>query len=168
MPDKALYLLAVFDGEAQEILAGYYRILQENGFVGSQTKGVPYHFTLGSCGVEREKELVEKLGEVCAETDAFGVDLAHIGLFGLNVLFIAPAMNAGLLGLREAFFPNVDSGEPPWVAHATLLIDTPEATLRALPLVAGSFKPFKARIESVALYEFFPARMVGECGLKRG
>lgn len=47
MQDKKLYLIANFDSETQNILAGYYNILMQNGFIGNQTKNIPYHFTLG-------------------------------------------------------------------------------------------------------------------------
>jgi len=165
MQDKALYLLAEFDGETQKPLAEYFEVLSQNGFVGSQTKDIPYHFTLGSRGVEFENQMLDALEKICPETAAVDIHLDHIGLFGLNVLFAAPGMNCELLKLQQSFFP--DCGDcSAWAAHATLLIDEPEIILRALPLVAKNFKPMKARIESVALYEFFPARLIARYFLR--
>jgi len=165
MNDKSLYLLAQFDKETQEKLTGYYAILQQNGFIGNQTKNIPYHFTLGKKDVDCEKQLTDYLDEVCANTACFDIHLSHIALFGLNVLFIAPDMNFELLTLRQKFFPDCGDGAYNWTAHATLLIDEPEGILKALPIVANSFKPFKGRIGSLGLYEFFPMRFIKECTL---
>jgi len=65
-----------------------------------------------------------------------------------------------LLKLQQSLFPEYGNGFHYWAAHATLLIDEPDVILKALPIVAENFKPFKARIESIALYEFFPKRLI--------
>ena len=165
MQDKALYLLAKFDEETQSILAGYYAVLRQNGFTGNQTKNIPYHFTLGSRSIDCEEQTVNDLEKICSATHCFEINIAHIGLFGLNVLFISPNMNFELLKLQQSFFPDSGNGYHFWTAHATLLIDEPEVIQKALPVVAKEFKPMKARIESVALYEFFPTRFIRECSL---
>ncbi|MCL2811549.1 MAG: 2'-5' RNA ligase [Clostridia bacterium] len=167
MQDKALYVLAQFGEETQNILAGYYDVLYLNGFIGSQTKNIPYHFTLGSRSIDCEEQTINDLEKICSDTPCFEINLAHIGLFDLSVLFICPNMNFELLKLQQCFFPDSGNGYHLWVAHATLLIDEPEAIHEALLIVAQNFKPFKARIESVALYEFFSARFIYECKLRR-
>ncbi|NLG98700.1 MAG: 2'-5' RNA ligase family protein [Chloroflexi bacterium] len=165
MEDKSLYLLAQFDQETQEILAGYYDILRQNGFIGKQTKNIPYHFTLGKKEIDCEKQLIDDLEKICANTTCIDIHLSHIGLFGLGVLFIAPDMNFELLTLQQKFFPHCGSGAYNWTAHATLLIDEPENILKALPVIAENFKPFISRIERIGLYEFFPTRFIKECSL---
>jgi len=167
MQNKALYLLAQFDEESQKKLTDYYDILCQNGFIGNQTKDIPYHFTLGSYGVEYEEKLLVMLDEVCSNTNCIEISLSHIGLFGQNVLFIAPSMNFELLNLRQRFFEEDSCGCHQWVAHTTLLIDESQVILKAIPIITDRFKPFKARIESVGLYEFFPTRFVKECKLNR-
>lgn len=166
MEDKALYLFAQFDEKTEETLAGYYTILSRHGFTGRQTKNIPYHFTLGSLGIENKGSLIEKLEKVCSETECIDICLGHIGLFGLNVLFVGPNMNFELLSLQNRFFPDCGYGLTPWTAHATLLIDEPDAVLKALPIVAENFKPMSAQIQSIGLYEFFPARFIMSCGLQ--
>jgi len=158
--EKSFYLLAKFDENTQSTLSGYYDILRENGFTGEQTKNIPYHFTLGSRVIDDEKQITNDLEKICPTTNCFDINLAHIGLFGLNVLFISPNMNFELLKLRQKFFHNCGNGFHTWTAHATLLIDKPDMIIKALPILAENFKPFKARIESVELYEFFPARFI--------
>ena len=167
MQEKALGLIAIFDKETQNILTGYYDILVQNGFIGEQTKNIPYHFTLGSRSIECENQLIGELDKICNETDCIDIKLDHIGLFGLKVLFIEPNMNFELLKLQQSFFSDCGNGYHPWTAHATLLMDEPDVILKALPIVAETFKPFKARIESIELYEFFPARLIKECKLRK-
>lgn len=166
MEDKYLYLLAQFDKKTQETFAGYYDILRQNGFIGNQTKNIPYHITLGKKDIDCEKQLIGELDEICANTACIDIHLSHIGLFGLNVLFIAPDMNFELLTLQKKFFSSCGNGAYNWTAHVTLLIDGPEKILKALPIVAKNFKPFIARIESIGLYEFFPTRFIKEWPLR--
>jgi len=163
---KALYLMAKFDEQTQDILAGYYDVLCKHGFKGSQTKNIPYHFTLGSVDVDCEEKVISDMEKICAGALSFEINLAHIGLFGLNVLFISPNMNFELLKLQQSFFPQCGNGFHYWAAHTTLLIDEPEAIVKALPLVAEKFKRFKSRIESIELYEFFPKRFITSCKLR--
>lgn len=166
MNDKYLYLLAQFDKETQGVLAGYYDILQQNGFVGNQTKNIPYHFTLGKKDVDYEKQLIDDLDIICASTTCIDIHLSHIGLFSSKVLFIAPDMNFELLTLQQKFFPQIGNGAYNWTAHATMLLDEQDKILNALPTMTETFKSFIARIESIGLYEFFPMRFIKEYSLK--
>jgi 2'-5' RNA ligase len=165
MQDKVLSLLAIFDSATQDRLGDYYDILFQNGFIGTQTKDVPYHFTLGSRSVDYEEQMINELNIICSETPCIDISLGYIGLFGQRVIFVAPCMNFELQKLQNRFFDDCGNGCHKWAAHATLLLDEPQAILEALPIVTEKFQPFKARIESVALYEFFPKRFVKECML---
>ena len=162
MQSKALYLLAQFDEETQNILTDYYNTLCQNGFIGTQTKDMPYHFTLGSYDVGCKEQLIDMLDEVCSNINYIDISLIYIGLLGQKVLFIAPSTNFELLNLQQRFFVDGSCGYHNWVAHATLLIDEPETILKVIPIVTDKFKPFKARIESIGLYEFFPKRFIKE------
>jgi len=166
MVGKALYLMAKFDEETQNTLTSYYNVLYRNGYVGSQTKNIPYHITLGSHSIDTENQTIDKLEKICSATTSFEINLAHIGLFGLDVLFISPAMNFELLKLQQSFFPDYGSGYHTWIAHTTMLIDEPNNTIKALAILTDEFKPFRARIECVELYEFFPTRYIKSCRLK--
>jgi len=163
MQDKALFLLANFDSETQDKLGGYYDTLLQHGFIGTQTKNIPYHFTLGSCSVDYEKRMINELNKICSETPCIDISLGYIGLFEQRVIFVAPCMNFELQKLQNSFFDDCGNGCHKWAAHATLLLDEPQVILKALPIVTEKFQPFKARIESVALYEFFPKRLIKEC-----
>ena len=161
MDGKALYLLAEFDSETQEALAECYKALKEQGFNGTQTKDIPYHFTMGTFSCDREQELAQDAARICAETQAIDIRLDHLGLFGLHVLFAEPNMNTELLALVKCFSPDTGKGCHLWAAHATLLIDEPENILGALPIAAKAFRPTHAQITRIGLYEFFPLRPIG-------
>ncbi|MDR1693350.1 MAG: 2'-5' RNA ligase [Oscillospiraceae bacterium] len=167
MNGNFLCLLAQFDEATQERLAGYYGILRQNGFEGTQTKEIPYHFTLGKKEVRSEAQLAEELEKLCAGIDRIDIHLSHLGLFaGAGVLFAAPDMNFELLTLQQRFYPHCGNGAYNWTAHATLLIDEPETIIRALPIAVKCFSPFIARIERIGLYEFFPMRFIKEVPLR--
>jgi hypothetical protein len=74
-------------------------------------------------------------------------------------------VNYELLDLHKAFVRGCIDDSLEWTAHTTILIDEAQNIQRALPLVVQSFKPLKARVESVSLYEFFPTRFIAKCNL---
>ena len=55
--DKKLYIIAELDDSTQKIIKNYEEILHENGFVGKQTKNIPYHITLGCYSLDFEHYL---------------------------------------------------------------------------------------------------------------
>ena len=167
MADKRIYLVAQFDENTNKSLAGIYAKLVGKGLIGEQTKEISYHFTLGSFDLECEHQVLERVQIVCAKTRAFDICLSHIGLFGQKVLFLAPSMNTRLLKLYKDLVPDaaIDNCHN-WVAHATILIDSLENIQAAIPIVAQSFSPFIAQIESIGIYEFFPKRFIAEYHLE--
>lgn len=162
LEEKRLYVLAQFDTETERRLAGLYGALAAEGFTGTQTKGIPYHVTLGTFAIADEAETVRRAQAVARGIAAFPLLLAYVGLFGMNVLFIAPAVRRELLDLLQAAVPHGGTADEfPWVAHVTLLMDEPEAVRRAIPVLAKHFTPFLAKVESIGVYEFFPERKIG-------
>lgn len=165
MENKTLYILAEFDENTQNILSGYYKILENNAFVGTQTKNIPYHFTLGCMSLENEGILTQAIDKFCSKNKTIDIRLDHIGLFGMNVLFIEPNVNFELLSLQNYFFNNDGKGYHSWSPHASVLIDNPVNVLKALPILSENFKPIHAKIEKVSLYEFFPTRFIKSSNL---
>ena len=167
MQDKHLYVLAQYDLDTQRRLNDLYQVLINHGFIGTQTTGIPHHITLGKFDVKNEVPVVERVQEAAANAQAFTLRLAYLGLFGLRVLFIAPAVKRELLDLLHAVAPKGSTADEfPWTAHTTLLMDEPEAIQRAIPVAAEHFLPFRATIESLGVYEFFPEREIGVYPLK--
>lgn len=159
MKDKFLCILAQYDKETELKLKEIQKVLLDNGFVGKQTRDLPNHITLGSFDVSQELMLKEKIKMVSSRFKSFDIKLNNIGLFGFEVLFIAPSANYELLNLQK-YFNNSDGLD--WTAHTTMLIDNHETIYKALPYVAEKFESFKGKIESISLYEFWPTRFILE------
>jgi len=162
MSDKALYVLAGLNEDTQDLLAEYQTALTEKGYIGTQTKNIPYHITLGSFSTDCENMLAKKLNDYALTNPSVELMYNYIGIFGGGkVLFVCPDATHQLLALKEAFNDNRD-----WTAHTTLLIDESEIVLDAAKALLSSFKPFSAKIDSLHLYEFFPTRHILSVKLK--
>ena len=166
MAEQFLTLMADLDDIAQARMSGWYRSLQEAGFTGVQTPGLPYHISLSTFPLDQEKEAAEIARKAAAEYAPVHVHLSHIGMFaGGKVLFAAPEKDAELAALQEA----CRSGAPqqyPWTPHATILIDEPETVFAALPVFVNLFVPFTTRITRLHLCAFWPTREVGSFTLE--
>ena len=161
MKDKFLCIMAQFDKETELRLKEIQKVLLDNGFVGKQTPNIPNHIALGSFDVSQEMMIKERMKMVSEHFQSFDIKLNNIGLFGLDVLFIAPSVNHELLNLQK-YFNNDYADGLGWTAHTTMLIDDHEIIQKALPYLAENFKSFKGRIESISLYEFWPTRFILE------
>lgn len=159
MKQKFLCVMAEYDSETEEKLKAIQKVLYDKGFIGRQTKGLLNHITLGTFNIAQEEQLIKKVQEASKQMNGFDIRLNSIGLFGLSVLFIAPAVNHELLELQGMFNDNYADGMD-WTAHTTLLIDEPKIIQKALPIVAEEFKSFAGRIETISLYEFWPNRFI--------
>jgi 2'-5' RNA ligase len=164
---KRLYLVALLDRETERKLDALTRTLASLGLCENPQLSIPFHITLAEYDPLLEAQAVHRAREASARIAPLTVQLNHIGLFGLKVLFAAPGPSRELLALHEAFIPQEDvTGINDWVAHVTLLIDEPEEHMvKAIPIVAEMFTPMEARVESVAVYEFPPARFVDKFDL---
>lgn len=160
--NTVLYVLAGYDDKTETYLSGMQKKLYDQGFSGRHTKNIPMHISLGCFPCEKENELKTLLHSKAQEISASEVGFSHIGLFpGGEVLFAAPDANKELLALKEIFCGDTDL-----TPHTTLLIDDPDSILKALPAVMEDFSPFRGKITSLHLYEFFPARHILTVPLK--
>lgn len=161
MKDKFLCVMAQYDEGTEQKLKKIQKVLLDNGFVGKQTPNLPNHITLGTFELSKEEILKEKIKSLSKNFKSFDIKLNSIGLFGLDVLFIAPSVNYELLNLHQ-HFSEYYTDELGWTAHTTMLIDNTEVIQKALIYVAENFKGFIGRIESISLYEFWPTRFILE------
>lgn len=161
MKGKFLCVMAQYDEETEQKLKKIQKILLDNGFKGKQTPNLPNHITLGTFEISEEEILKEKIKRVSNNFQSFDIKLNNIGLFGLDVLFIAPLVSHELLSLQQ-YFSSKYADDLDWTAHTTMLIESSDVIQRALPLLAENFKGFRGRIESISLYEFWPTRFIIE------
>lgn len=160
--DKILCVLAGYDAQTEQYLAELQQSLYDRGFVGTQTKDIFMHITLGTFAPADEEMLIEQMKVAAADFSSIDVTFNHIGIFGgSRVLFAAPDPNTKLLALKECFVSSDN-----WTPHTTMLIDEPETIFRAAPVVANGFKAFRGRVESLHLCEFWPTRPIYSIPLK--
>jgi 2'-5' RNA ligase len=158
--DKNLYIIGELDDDSQNLLKNYEKIISENGLIGKQTKDIPYHITLCSFPTEYEdylKDLLEKIGKKFKEIN---ISYSGFGLFGLNVLYLNPAMNIELIELYNFIKDKSYSKDDDLSAHTTILIDEPENILKILPKLVEGSKKINGKINHISLYEFFPKRFI--------
>ncbi len=128
---------------------------------------MPPHITIAYFDINRETEIKQKIEDVSTNIKSFNLSFNHIGLFGLKVMFLAPDVNYELLELHKQFDDISIKSSRGWTAHVTVLIDDSENIKKALPLVAQNLKQLNAKVESLRLYEFFPARFIGDYALRK-
>ncbi len=167
MEGKRLYLVALLDRETERKLDAITRALATLGLCEKPQLSIPFHITLADFDPALEAQVAHRVREASARLAPLTIQLIHIGLFGLKVLFAAPAPSRELFALHDAFAPQEEANDThAWVAHVTLLIDEPEEHMvKAIPIVAEMFAPMEARVQSLAVYEFPPARFVDKFDL---
>lgn len=156
MDKKILCVMAGYDDDTEQRLAAMQNKLYEKGFVGTHTKNLPQHITLGTFSTEKETELIDIVTRVSQEIKPFDITFNHVGIFnGSNILFVAPDSNSSLFKLKENFGESYN-----WTPHTTMLIDKPGNIYAALPFLAESFKSFQGSVQNIHLYEFWPSRHI--------
>ncbi|MFT4004391.1 MAG: 2'-5' RNA ligase [Lacrimispora sp.] len=156
MEKKILCVMVGYDDNTERYLADMQNKLYEKGFIGTHTKGLPQHITLGTFPIEEETKLIDLVIRISQKIRPFDITFNHIGVFnGSEVLFVAPDPNSNLFNLKKDFGESYN-----WTPHTTMLIDKPENIYAALPVLAESFKSFQGSIQNIHLYEFWPSRHI--------
>ena len=160
MAEQFLTLMADLDEESQKLMSGWYDMLKEAGFTGTQTPGLTYHISLATFPLEKEKEAVALMQKVAEEFSPVSVHISHVGMFaGGKVLFGAPERNSAMDALQKACGKE-NIHKYPWTPHATILIEEPETVYAALPVLMKSFHPFVGKITRLHLCAFWPTREI--------
>jgi 2'-5' RNA ligase len=158
--DKKLYLLAELDDTSQLEIKEIEKTIIENGFIGKQTKDIPYHITLCSFPIEMEKFLKDLLENSSKKFKKININFSSLGLFGLKVLFMNPNMNNELIEMYNYLKENSFEKDYDLSAHTTLIIDEPENIIKILPKIVEKYKGLNGEIKYISLYEFFPVRFI--------
>lgn len=161
MAETFLTLMADYDMAAQFRMDGWYNAIQRAGFSGTQTPGLNHHISLATFPVEAEAEAIALTKRIAAEYAPVEVHVSHVGLFaGSRVLFAAPESNPALTALQRACADDRPLNGYSWTPHTTMLIDTPENIVAALPVLMQKFEPFRGRITHLHLCAFWPTREI--------
>ena len=164
--DKKLYILAELDDDTQKIIKNYEEIIKDNGFVGKQTKDIPYHITLGCYSIEYENNLKVLLENIENNFSEIYISYSGFGLFNLDVLFLIPSMNIKLIELYNYVKENSLNKDNDFSPHTTLFMDEPENILKILPKFVEKSNKINGRIKYIGLYEFFPKNLIKKIKLK--
>ena len=160
MAEQFLTLMADLDDKSHGTLSGWFHILQQQGFIGTQTPALPYHISLSNFPLDQEEEAIKNVQRIATKFAPISVHYSHIGLFpGGKVLFAAPEKTTALTALYEACKSN-STQQHIWTPHTTILIDEPDNVLAALPFVVKAFVPFIATITRLHLCAFWPTREI--------
>lgn len=161
MDDKIICVLAGFDENTQAHLANMQTNLYDYGFVGTHTKDLICHITLGTFGPDRESEIVKAVDTAAQNFKSFDITFNHVGIFGgSKVLFVAPDPNCQLLKLKEVFGSSFN-----WTPHTTMLIDKPQTIYKALPILSDNFASFQGKVTQLDVFEFWPTRHIYSANL---
>jgi 2'-5' RNA ligase len=158
--DKLLYIVAELDDDTQAKIKELEKIIFENGFIGKQTKDIPYHITLCSFTTDNENYLVNLLEKINGKFNVMNIKFSGLGLFGLNVLYINPYMNKELIELYNFVKEKSQNKDEDLAAHMTLFIDEPENVMKILPKIGEKFQGLDGKIKYISSYEFFPLRFI--------
>ena len=159
MDEQFLTLMADLDDGTQARMSGWYDNLRKAGFTGTQTPGLPFHISMATFPLDKEREAIEVCKKAAAEFQPFPVHVSHIGLFaGGKVLFGAPERSERMADLHAACekYP----GRFPWTPHITIMIDEPETICTALSVLIKSFYPFTGSVTRLHLCAFWPTREI--------
>ncbi len=167
MAEQFLTLMADLDDESQEIMAGWYKDLQDAGFTGTQTPNLPFHISMASFPLNKEQAAVELARKAAGEFSPIPVHISHIGIFAPGkVLFGGPERSNDLDLLHNVCETDPDL-QYPWTPHVTILIDEPATICKALPIFLKSFHPFVGRVTRLHLCAFWPTREILSVELNR-
>lgn len=174
MQEKYLCAMALFDEETNLYFG---RLRYHIKTLGVECLEIPPHITLGVYVNLDENELGAWTEEFYTNHSPIRVNFNHIGLFGTTVCFAAPRVDENLLQFHSDYHQKYDdySGEigfnytlksNNWTPHASVVINTPESILKALPIIQENFEPFIGYIEKIGVYEFSPMREIKVVHLK--
>lgn len=160
MAEEFLTLMAELDDDTQTLLSGWYDEIKSAGVIGRQTPGLPYHISMATIPLEREREAAALTRKLAAEFSSFPIHFSHMGMFaGGKVLFCAPEREEPLNRLYDACKAE-NRSQFPWTPHVTMLIDEADTVHSVLPLFVRSFCPFAAKVVRLRLCAFWPTREV--------
>ncbi len=136
---------------------------------GITTPEIPPHFTLGTYKDIDLDELTMWVKEVAADFTPIDIRISHLGLFNTGALFLQPLESKDLRELHfrlhqryddqhaaNGYYYSLYSGQ--WSPHVTLVLGGKETLLDALEVSYDAFKAFDAKIDRLAIYEFYPVK----------
>ena len=80
MAEEFITLMADLDDNSQTLLTNWYEELNQKGFNGTQTIGIPYHISLGSFSLDKE-EVIETVKDLANDFNTIPICINSINVF---------------------------------------------------------------------------------------
>lgn len=127
---------------------------------------LPYHFTIYSWSIEREKEVISFLKSI--EFPKLELTVNEVDIMSGNensyVLYLGMEKNPLLLKLQDIFYQQFGSeyyNPNHFLFHITLHITKDrEEIIRMKHIIEKGFEPFSLEVSQFGLYEIYPAKLV--------
>jgi 2'-5' RNA ligase len=168
--DKVFYaVIGLLDDSSQSMIYEMWKSLEKNGLRSKVVAdGLPPHITLAVYEDISEDLVLSWVEKFSSNEYQQPIIFNHIGIFFEQTIFIAPRVSEELLLFHKRFHSNLEGyhGQTgwlytplsnQWVPHVTIMHNSSEENKAAIPLVMKEFKTIKGRIDSLAVYKFYPA-----------
>ncbi len=162
-------VIGLLDENSQNIFHTLWRQLAAKGLESrAAADGLPPHVTFAIYEGLTDETLLSWVEAFSQKEVQLEVSFNHIGTFTDQAVFLAPRVSEELLAFHRRYHSCLEeyhgqtgwlftpsSGE--WVPHATVMHNSPAENKAAVPYIMEQFAPFKAKIESLAVYKFYPS-----------
>lgn len=164
-----MYLIsAYFDEQTNRTIHRYIRqIAEKTGNTFMCDNHVPPHMTISSVEARRGEVLIPDLEKLQSKLSAGTIEIVSTGMFFPYVIYLAPVLNAYLLGLSQQIYDAVHAipevkvnrfYQPlQWYPHITLgKTLTKEQMQTAFAVMQDGFAPWKAQVVKIGLAKTNP------------
>lgn len=156
--DKFLTVYAVLDEISQKALTILQNEILKNFPNSTQTKGIPFHISLGSFPLTKKKEVLNKMRQMKKICNPSEIELVQLDHFNFQVIYAKPVKTKELLILHQVFEGNYADGHF-WEPHVSLYCGKSEEGKKIISQY--SFPEMKATIVGIECGEFFPPKIIG-------
>ena len=159
--EKFITVMAIFDENTQKLLQSIQDELNEQYGFGTQTKGIPFHITLGSYAVEETQAITSRIINVASKTKGFDVRFIGLNHFGNVVRYIEPEISEELIALHRHFDSDYANGFDGWMPHATVYRHSEAKEIELSKQIVDKVgKLVNTKIVGIELGEFFPPKKI--------
>lgn len=168
------YVVAFFDDETNYKFKKINVALNNNNI---KTIDLEPHITLAAYSEIEKNVLVDWISKICENEKSFEVNFNHIGMFGLDVVFLAPRISEELMVFYKKIHSKYDElcGKEGynysllssnWIPHSTVVMGSKNDVLKSIPIIGERFEPFFGKINKIAIYEYSENKIVSTVELK--
>ena len=159
--EKFITVMAIFDENTQKHLQSIQDVLNEQYGMDTQTKGIPFHITLGSYATEETDAIVSRIINVANKTRGFDVKFIGLNHFGNVVRYMEPELSEELINLHRHFDSDYANGFDGWMPHATVYRHSDAMEIELSKQTVDKLgKLINTKIVGIELGEFFPPRKI--------